>query len=80
MKVTASYSYEGLVAADIEPYAVDRDGVSYKGCERRLSRYPQAGFKPGAPSERPLEFDACYNPLGHHGRFEWWLIDDQIYQ
>ena len=50
MKATASYSYEGLVAADIEPYAADRDGVSDKGCESRLSRYPQAVFKLGAPS------------------------------
>ena len=70
MKATASYSYEGLVAADIEPYAADRDGVSDKGCESRLSRYPQAVFKLGAPSERLLEFDTCSNPLSHHGRFE----------
>ena len=27
----------------------------------------QAGFEPGALSERLLEFDARSNPLGHHG-------------
>ena len=29
-------SYEGLVAAAIEPFAVDHDGVSAMGCESRF--------------------------------------------
>ena len=35
--LTASKMYEGLVAAAIEPYAVDRGRVSAIGCERLCS-------------------------------------------
>ena len=37
MRVTASYSYKRLVAAAIEPYSADHDGVSAIGSESRLS-------------------------------------------
>ena len=39
MRVTASYSYEGLVALAIEPYAADRDRVSAIDCESRWYKF-----------------------------------------
>ena len=52
MKMTSSYWYEGLVAAAIEPYAADCDGVSAIGCEtiffwQHMNTLSRVGFKPG---------------------------------
>ena len=43
MRVTASNSYEGLIAAAIEPYTAHHDGVSTTSCESRLSGFGWVG-------------------------------------
>ena len=40
MRVTASYSYEGLLVVAIDPYAADHDGVSAIGCKSRFCSSP----------------------------------------
>ena len=59
MRATASYSYEGLIARDIEPCTADRDGVSAIGCESEFLPYnhPQGDSNLGPKDFSLLEFE-----------------------
>ena len=78
MRATASYSYEGLVAAAIEPFAADHDGVSGIGCESRFFVEPHAGIRTWDLRRAIYQLKDItqrLRPLGHHGQ----LIQDLIY-
>ena len=78
VRVTASYSYEGLVAMAIEPYAADRDGYQLQVVRSLagINSLSWVGFKP--PEQSHASNEASALPPSHHGRLKKWVLWKQF--